>query len=105
MATTPPVVLVRYRYWAKPRKSRRFPDGDTHCSEMRATLVGDRVRFTGGKHGAHEVAADDAKRVNAHWLGYVRATYGEGAVPARIPKRVLAAGALTDGGGRFAGRA
>jgi hypothetical protein len=42
---------------------------------LRAELRADYFVFTGGRWGAHSIAADalitDAKRLLAHWQGYV----------------------------------
>jgi|ETNvirnome_2_300_1030623.scaffolds.fasta_scaffold82715_2 hypothetical protein len=59
--------------------------GQMTAAYLSATLRNGVVDFTGGAHGRHSVLADDLKRVNAHWIGYVKNTRPN-ASPRRITK-------------------
>lgn len=59
----------------------------SYCS---ASLGEDgRVHFWGNT-GTHSVAADDLKRVNAHWIGFCSANRGKKASPKRITADAIA---------------
>lgn len=76
-------VLATYRC---PKKA-----GEGSSRVLSAVLVGDRVEFRGGAYGRHSVAADDPRRVDAHWRGYVANTRGRGAKPRAVTAAALAA--------------
>jgi len=98
---------VRDRYRCEWSRQGAFMDRSAeHAAELGAlaaeltswapegyavTVAGDRVRFTGSPDGAHalQVDASTAKRVLAHWEGYV---------PARGPFTVRAADDLGNDG-------
>ena len=55
----------------------------------RAALGDDgRVYFSNAKGGQHSVAADDLRRVNAHWIGFCRNNAWDGVAS---PRRITAA--------------
>jgi hypothetical protein len=51
-------------------KGRPHP-GEQRCAVYTASYRNGRVVFSGGPFSNHAVPADDLKRINAHWVGYV----------------------------------
>lgn len=76
----------------------------THASKLRFNLAFYRMRSSfcsaslgedgrvhfWGNSGTHSVAADDLKRVNAHWIGFCSANRGKKASPKRITAAAIA---------------
>jgi hypothetical protein len=57
--------------------------GQNRSGWMMAVVLNGVVDFTGGKYGRHSILADNPKRVNAHWVGYVRHSR-----PTACPQRI-----------------
>ena len=56
---------------------------------MGATLRQGVIDFWGGSYGKHSIYNDgDLRRINAHWIGYVKNTIGKSS-PMRITRKML----------------